>query len=87
MVSADAATANLAEAVQRAARDLPAGYRVEVEVECGAATVRLHYPCGAYAVMDYEGDLPAEVLAAIDTAQEDAARVGEPSGGSSGEAR
>jgi hypothetical protein len=76
MVSATAATATLAEAVQQAARDLPEGYRVEVEVERGAATVRLHYPCGAYAVMDYDGDLSEEVLAAIDTAQEDAARAG-----------
>jgi hypothetical protein len=52
---------SLADEVQAAARDLPEGYRVEVEVERGAATVRLHFPCGAYEVIDRGCDLAASL--------------------------
>lgn len=74
-----AARVNLAAAVERAARDLPEGYRVEIEVERGAATVRLWRPDDAYFVIDRGGDLVEEVCAAVVDAAADAKLHGGPS--------
>jgi hypothetical protein len=65
---ADAATER---ALQRAAKELPEGWIVRVEVERGAGWVDLHDPSGAFTVqglIDADDTLAAAIYRAIDRA-------------------
>jgi hypothetical protein len=63
----------LGAALERAARDLPGDWMVIVELENGAATVRLVNPDGDSAHMDVDADnrIVAEINAAIDNAMDE----------------
>jgi hypothetical protein len=67
-LEADAATER---ALQRAAKELPEGWIVRVEVERGAGWVDLHDPSGAFSVqglIDADDTLAAAIHRAIDRA-------------------
>lgn len=77
-----ALTAQLAEArrdavvgaaIERAARDLPEYYELEITIERGAASVYLRNPDGETSHIDNDSDnrLAAEINAAIDTAMKE----------------
>ncbi len=56
----------LLEAIERAARELPDGYSIEIEVECGFAGVRWSGPDCEWHNIDGEGYLSDDVTEAID---------------------
>lgn len=56
--------------IEKAARDLPEYYELEITIECGAASVYLRNPDGETSCIDRDSDnrLAAEINAAIDAA-------------------
>ncbi len=47
---------NIGRAVQRAASDLPTGWCIHIQLECGSGTVYLSDPSGCAAMIDGGGE-------------------------------
>lgn len=62
--------AQIGRAIGRAAKDLPEGFDLHIELERGAGTVRLYLPDSDAQITDFGCDIPfhAEINAAIDAA-------------------